>query len=633
MNILNRDGVHAALAALALFAVYAATAPRSVMMEDDGSFILASYFLGVAHPPGYPLFTLLGKVFTFLPFGSVAYRVHLLSATFGALGVAMVWLCARTLTASRLYAYAAALALGLSPAFWSQAIIAEVYTLNVFFLFTLLYFALRRGSLAAMALVFGLSLSNHWPLMLLVSPAFAVLLWPRRREVAQRLPVLLALLLAGLLPYAWMVALSNTPLAVSFAGPIGSLQEFWFFVSRAGYTEVDVSRSATWLDRLGFFGFFGSQLLLQFAVVGTMLAALGFWAQWREWGRGVAAALSIAFFMPSAALIMLLGFDYDSFHKHIFHVYPLPAYGVAALWLALGIARLVRHLEWRLRTAIAACFLVLAAIGSVGLYANQLSGYSWVERYGRALLTAMPQEGVVLLKGVDIGPLGYLHMVEGLRPDLTLYHPEGLVLGNRLFHPYRTDQEGRQSRLRELLASGSGPVATTDLPLAGYTWHDHWLFATLDRAGGGPAVDIPVALRRFFEDHVLDAQEKNAFIAFYQGELRRRYAALLAAHGDPGGLESVARDFWGSIGAVEGLLARPDGYSIAQAASLLERAAQRMPADAGKSQQARFLELRAYVRLHAGDRRGAVDDLKASITTWPTSANGANLALKRMQAP
>ena len=81
----------------------------------------------------------------------------------------------------------AALALGLSPAFWSQSIIAEVYTPNTLFAFTLLWLALREGPLWAMALLFGLSLSNHWPLMLLVAPAYAVLLWPRRREILSKL--------------------------------------------------------------------------------------------------------------------------------------------------------------------------------------------------------------------------------------------------------------------------------------------------------------------------------------------------------------------------------------------------------------------------------------------------------------
>src|SRR3989440_2104292 len=96
------DWLQAAGVAVALFALYALTAPRTVAVEDDGLFILSSYFLGIEHAPGYPLFTLVGHLFTMLPFGSVAYRVHLASAFFGGLACGAAWLCARALTGARL---------------------------------------------------------------------------------------------------------------------------------------------------------------------------------------------------------------------------------------------------------------------------------------------------------------------------------------------------------------------------------------------------------------------------------------------------------------------------------------------------------------------------------------------------
>ena len=55
----------------------------------------------------------------------------------------------------------------MSVVFWSQAVIAEVYTLNTFFFILLLLLGLRGAPLPWMALLFGLSLSNHWPLMIL----------------------------------------------------------------------------------------------------------------------------------------------------------------------------------------------------------------------------------------------------------------------------------------------------------------------------------------------------------------------------------------------------------------------------------------------------------------------------------
>src|SRR5437868_5733067 len=297
------DWLQAGIVAAALFVLYAASAPRTVALEDDGLFILSSYFLGIEHPPGYPLFTLIGHLFTFLPLGSVAYRVHLVSAVFGALTCAALWLCARTLGQGRLAAYVAALALAVSPVYWSQSLIADVYSFNTFFFLSLLLIALRaspprwapvpsaepRRLMPWFAFIFGLSLSNHWPLMLLVAPGFAVLLWPLRYPILKRAWLLLPLFIIGLLPYVWMVYRSRMDPVISFAGPLDSWAEIWHFLSRQGYVEVDHPVSSNWLDRVKFFRFMGGQLFYQFAIVGTLLAVAGFAAQWERLGRRVSA--------------------------------------------------------------------------------------------------------------------------------------------------------------------------------------------------------------------------------------------------------------------------------------------------------------------------------------------------------
>ncbi len=135
--------------ALALFAaslaLYLQTLAPSVatLFDDSLEFPLVSYRLGIAHPTGYPLYTLLGKLFTLAPWHNVAWRVNLLSAMAGALAVTFVYLAARQLAARRLPALLGAVALAVSPVFWSQAIIAEVYTLAAAFVALLLWMVLR----------------------------------------------------------------------------------------------------------------------------------------------------------------------------------------------------------------------------------------------------------------------------------------------------------------------------------------------------------------------------------------------------------------------------------------------------------------------------------------------------------
>jgi hypothetical protein len=640
------DWRQAAGVAAALFALYALTAPRTVALEDDGLFVLSSYFLGIEHPPGFPLFTLIGHLFTQLPFGSVAYRVHLASAFFGALSCGLLWLCARALAPGRLPAYLAALGLGFSPAFWSQALIAEVYTLNSFFFLLLTYLGLRAcppGSespnprlLPWLALVFGLSLSNHWPLMGLAAPAFAVLVWPLRREMLARLGLISWLVIAGLLPYAWLVYRSWMAVPISFYGPLETLTEIWFFLSRAGYGEVDVQPGAGWLDRLKFLQFVVVEVGRQFAVAGALLGVVGVALQRRTLGTRVTAFLVAAFLMPTAVLVLLLGFSYDSVSKHVFHVYPLPAYALVALWAAIGFAWLRERLTLRPAAAAAACAGVLAAILAVGGRYNLGTDHEWGARYAQVLARTLPRDAVLFVKGeLDIGPIGYFHMVEGLRPDITLYQSKGLVLGNRLFHPLRTSDATAGHVLREFIETQQSELALTGELYLSYAHRHRWLYHVVDKSSRDPkkvTIDIPEEAVRFFEERILAARDTNAWIAYHQNELRRRYARLLAQGLRRGApldersqrhLAELSEDYHGALGLAEGLMANPEGYAPGLAYATLERARALMPLDALKAEQSKFFYLRGLLRQDYKDTRGALEDLRLAVELWPHRDNPA----------
>ena len=139
------DGLLAAgLFAASLFLYIQTLAPSVATLFDDSlEFPLVAYELAIAHPTGYPLYILLGKLFTLGPFPNVAWAVNLLSAVAAATTVVLVYLVARHLTRRRLPALLGAVALVVSPVFWSQAVIAEVYALNAAFVAAVLWLALR----------------------------------------------------------------------------------------------------------------------------------------------------------------------------------------------------------------------------------------------------------------------------------------------------------------------------------------------------------------------------------------------------------------------------------------------------------------------------------------------------------
>ncbi|HIQ04414.1 MAG TPA: DUF2723 domain-containing protein, partial [Anaerolineae bacterium] len=295
--IRHQDALIGGLLFLTSLALYVRTLAPSVatIFDDSLEFQLVLPTLSIAHPTGYPLYTLLGWLFTKLvPLGDAAYRANLFSAVAAAAAVAMLFRAANELIYSRLPAVLATVALAVSPVWWSQATIAEVYALHGLLMATLLWLLLRWG-LAAMdhlvmirhrtsiphsakyllwaALVFGLGLAHHRTTLLWLPAIVVYVLWvepglihqPRRwgtLAVAIALPLLLYLYLPLRAPTAPFI---NGGYTNSWAG-------FWRHVLATDYTAFlqgnPLNVGAT--PRF-FFELFRNQ----FGIVGLVLGTLG----------------------------------------------------------------------------------------------------------------------------------------------------------------------------------------------------------------------------------------------------------------------------------------------------------------------------------------------------------------------
>ena len=114
--------------------------------------------------------------------------------------------------------------------------------------------------------------------------------------------------------------------------------------------------------------------------------------------------------------------------------------------------------------------------------------YDWAARYAKTVLDTVPPGAIVFArKDADISALAYFHLVEGVRPDIQLYQPNGLVLGNRLFHPLRTTQEEMDAKLTEFIAHAAAPVMFVGDFFTGNARHDRWLHTQVDRSSRDPA--------------------------------------------------------------------------------------------------------------------------------------------------
>jgi hypothetical protein len=117
-----------------VFGVYLSTMSPVVYLGDSGEFTAAAFSLGIPHNSGYPLYSLLGKIFCMVPIGNVAFRLNLMSAFFSALTVLLVYHIIYKFTRNVLCSLSAAAFLAFTPLFWSQTVSAEVYPLHLFFM-------------------------------------------------------------------------------------------------------------------------------------------------------------------------------------------------------------------------------------------------------------------------------------------------------------------------------------------------------------------------------------------------------------------------------------------------------------------------------------------------------------------
>ncbi len=113
---------------LLTFLVYLKTLAPGVFGFDSAELATGVFTQGIVHPPGYPLYLLIGKLFTFLPIGDVAYRLNLMSAFFASLTVVLLYHAIRNIIQNRFAAWFAVLLFAFSNYFWQMALIAEVYT-------------------------------------------------------------------------------------------------------------------------------------------------------------------------------------------------------------------------------------------------------------------------------------------------------------------------------------------------------------------------------------------------------------------------------------------------------------------------------------------------------------------------
>ena len=410
-----------ALAAV-LFAVYLQTMPPGAAFEDSALFAGVCYLGGIAHPPGYPLHTILCWPFAhladFLPI-SPAKGAAIFSAICAAFAAAIFFALARRLTGCAAAAFAAAAAWGFGAQFWSQAIIPEVYSLNALLVFATIFALTSRlgnsRAIFAAAFLAGLGVANHWPLYLLNVPAFLLFI-PRERFALLRNPKIFAaaagLFLLGTAPYLYLYW-RDPPF--SLMGEVENWRRFLWYVSREAYADRIVV--ADWTDKFAVAAYAARLLFWEHAIVGAILSAVGA-IIWRRRDLRIFIAILWGTLATSVVLAFILKIPNEPLSRAIFSVYPLPAMGFLMLFAAAALREIFRHLQMPTRIIAAAGFAFVVAFANYSQ--NDRSGDDLAEKYARAVLDLTPDNSRLAVGGDWVFVFQYLQNVLHYRPQVSL---------------------------------------------------------------------------------------------------------------------------------------------------------------------------------------------------------------------
>lgn len=362
---------------------------------DGGELVTAAIVNGVPHPPGYPLYMLLLQAWLalsglLLPSADLNWRGALLSAACAALSVGVTYLTARHLLRPNphgsLWAALAALAWGVSPLLWQQAVIVEVYGFHTLLLALLGWAVLvHPDKVWYVVIPVAMGVANHLTFVLLLPAAFYIVwaqqnrLEGRRRDPRWR-PVWatagafgLGLLLGALLYLRTpLVAVRTPPVNWGYAD---NWNGFWWLISGAAYRGyLFASPAGSLLSRLAGWAY---TVTAQYTPLGLAVALIGL-ARWDRTAPYL-RNFSLLWVTPVSAYAL-------AYYTRDSDIYLLPVGWVMALWLAVGLAQIEEWIAQRVaaaqtdphRRTSAATWLVagLACLGLLGVIVWRWDGSS-----------------------------------------------------------------------------------------------------------------------------------------------------------------------------------------------------------------------------------------------------------------
>ncbi len=424
------------------FFVYLLTYCCTVYVGDSGEMITAAYYLGIPHPPGYPLFTILGKFFSFIPVSNIASRVNLLSGMLAALASFFLFILLEKVFNKHAFVdkfiiLAAVLASAFSFTFWNQALMTKggLYELNALLLILIIYklaFAKTRNDILLAAVFFGCGLANHNTMVPLSAVFVPFVFFSSLKKgvltasIDTFVFILFSVLTAGLI-YLYLPIRAAASPAINWGNP-SNFDNFLRHISRQQYKLPDPNDRtlAHIIDQTS--GYL--KALIKQKNLLALLAPFGAIYFFRN-SKKLFLLTGGIFLFTSAGIIYFINYLLNSHDLYIVDPFLISSFLMIFISGAAGLFLLKNAIPSAAKyIALAALVFAVFPLAS-NYYKTDKSRNDCALVYGKNILRTPEKNSLLFVAGDNSTFIScYLSKVEKARPDLKIYDETGNVFEN-----------------------------------------------------------------------------------------------------------------------------------------------------------------------------------------------------------
>lgn len=419
---------------LSSFLIYLFTLYPTVSGGDSGELITNAFTLGIAHPPGYPLYLIMAHFFTWIPVGSIAWRVNLFSAFCSSISILIF---SKTLGSVLKNPWIGILMggfLAFSSLTWQYSVQAEVFSLNQLFVCLLLYefiqFFENRDKRFFFYFLFtlGLGLSNHHTLLLLGVPLG---IWMILQEKSLLHPKILLqssiTLLLGLLPYLYLL-FAPSRFSMSSWGEIHNFETFLKHFMRSEYGTFQLGVTPEKSQLLSGLKYYLIHLSEQTFYLGPILLLFTLFLLLKnKFQTKIISPILIAFLFYLITFHTFCNIPMESLlYREVVARFWIQADFLVYFILGFGLYYLLKLFNGLLFFGIG-ILLLFCQVASNYSFSNQRQNHTF-QKFVYAVLGTLPKNSILLsYNDTFTFPMIYFQRCEGFRTDIKVFDRELLA--------------------------------------------------------------------------------------------------------------------------------------------------------------------------------------------------------------